>query len=185
MVEMGKISGEDGAELIAALRQTQVPTRRAGGFSAGRRVMVAGTALVVAGFFLPWFRVDGAEMLRAARQMVEGVGAVPGTVPFAGAAKVVLVVHGGEVAHGLGWAVMVLGALAALLPLLWPERGAQRGLTLLLLGAGTVVLMYVMSVEMQGVAEGLVISAVGYGVLWAGVVREYAREAEAGVVVMG
>jgi hypothetical protein len=30
-----------------------------------------------------------------------------------------------------------------------------------------------------------VISAVGYGVLWAGVVREYAREAEARVVVMG
>ncbi len=59
MVEAGKISGDDGAELIGALGQSHAATVEKGlSLSGNRRVMMLGAALVVVGFCLPWFSIN-------------------------------------------------------------------------------------------------------------------------------
>lgn len=170
MVEMGKISGEDGAELIGALRGAgEGKAASAAPMGGGQRVIGIGACLVTAGFFLPWFRIEiSTAMLR---ELALTIGA---PVDAKYGSGIVLAVHGGEVAHGLGWAALGMALGAALLPVLWggvDETGARRGVALGALCVGTVVMLYVMSLGIPVSAEGLWMAAAGYGVMWAGAVR--------------
>ncbi len=67
MVEAGKISGEDGAELIGALRQSHVTASPTGlSLSGNRRVTMLGSVLVVIGFCLPWLMEGIQQQIAAA-----------------------------------------------------------------------------------------------------------------------
>jgi hypothetical protein len=205
LVESGKISGEDGAELIAALGQNRpAPPEERGGFSMGKRLMLLGALVLLVGFCLPWFMVDvGAAMREAMKTMrpasegfLYGPGGAKGsvfTVPGSGAAlplsltdqvagELTVSVRGGDLQHALGWFILGLALAAGTLPLLWlgnvRNRPVQRGICLATLIGGTVILIYVASSVLGTSAGvhmglGLALAVLGYGVIWAGALREY------------
>jgi hypothetical protein len=67
--------------------------------------------------------------------------------------------------------------VVATLPLLWPlgqrNQGSQRGASLALAGAGSVVLLYVVAGGLRNANVGLVLAVMGYVLLWAGLLRTY------------
>ncbi|HVX85519.1 MAG TPA: hypothetical protein VH253_12115 [Phycisphaerae bacterium] len=177
LVEMGKISGEDAAELIAALGPAPARARRTGrGFSVGRRLMTVGALLMVAAFFLPWFDIPVSEVMRFTAAAAGGMS-WPATLPPVGR----LEVHAGDVAHGMGWSILALGALPALLPWVWPAEeenaAAQRGMTLAGLAVGSLMLLYLFAEGSAAAAAGVYLALGAYGVVWAGAVRQFVKPA--------
>ena len=207
LVEAGKISGEDGAELIGALGQSRVVAREAGGgarLTGNMRVMVLGAALVVVGFCLPWFSVDvGARMQEAMGNLQQALppgvslppgysGAVPLPPGYSGSVQVprtVLEVRGGEIEHGLGWLILAMAGAVAVIPLVWPARGEQRdrqrAAMVVALLVGSVLVIYLVSNGYREMNVGMVLVMAGYGVMWVGVVREYVRPPVGVVAVAG
>ena len=143
----------------------------------------ARAALVAAGFFLPWFHVI--VETDALREWAVQAGA-PADLKFGNGIELSL--HGADLGHGLGWAVLVLGLAPALLPLVWPadrsHAGGLRGLTLGALGVGTVVMLYIMSLGLTAASAGLDIVVAGYGILWAGELRESVQRAPRRLAVL-
>ncbi|HVS73250.1 MAG TPA: hypothetical protein VHQ47_18490 [Phycisphaerae bacterium] len=184
LVEMGKISGEDAAELIAALGPAPARARRTGrGFSVGRRLMTVGALLLVAAFFVPWFAIPVSEVMRFTAATVGGI-AWPATLPPVGRVEV----HAGDVAHGMGWVILALGALPALLPWVWPAEeepaAAQRGITLAGLAVGSLMLLYLFAEGSEAAAAGVYLALGAYGVVWAGAVRQFVRAAPSGAAAL-
>jgi hypothetical protein len=71
LVEAGKITGEDGAELLTALAQSQAASvATSAPLSAPRRIMLAGAATALVGFFFPWFTINVSQ---AAHEMMNNV----------------------------------------------------------------------------------------------------------------
>jgi hypothetical protein len=183
LVESGKISAADGAELISALGQSYA----AGAFrqddlalSGNRRMMLLGSAVVLVGFFLPWFTVNVGQITRdplnyMMRELLPGFGTPASS-------DLVLRVSGGDIAHGLGWILMFLAIGAAVLPLLWPTRPAnrpiQRAISFVALVAGTILLLYIFSGYVTSrsgldLEVGLPVVMAGYAITWIWTVREY------------
>ena len=196
MVEAGKISGEDGAELIGALGQSRVVARDAGAsarLTGNMRVMMLGAALVVVGFCLPWFSVDlGARMQEqmSVMQQAMPVPLPPGySVQVPTATRTVLEVRGGDVEHGLGWIILAMAGAVAVMPLVWVGRGEQRetlrAATIVGLLVGSVLVVYLVSFFYREMSVGMVLVLAGYGVMWLGVMREYVRPRERMVAVAG
>jgi hypothetical protein len=187
LVEAGKISGEDGAELISALGETAVREEPVVNlFSRGRLLMFVGAGLVLLGFLLPWFVINiGAEMARsmqAVRGAMPAMPAMPGfeiqpEISVPGGAALQVTVRGGDLHYGLGWIILGAALVVATLPLLWPlgqrNQGSQRGASLALAGAGSVVLLYVVAGGLRNANVGLVLAVMGYVLLWAGLLRTY------------
>ncbi|MCL2640466.1 MAG: hypothetical protein FWD53_06455, partial [Phycisphaerales bacterium] len=193
LVETGKISGEDAAELIAALGQSRV-AKESGKMSVGRKVMLLGGLLVVVGLCLPWFKVD----LNLGQAVHVGIpSSVQGWAPRAQTLTVrkapgtpreetwwYATVRAGDVRAELGWIIVGLGMVVATLPLVWAvdarSRRVHRGISVAAMGAGSVLLLYVVSGVMsagQGVTmqAGMFLMMAGYAVVWVGVVREYLK----------
>ena len=89
LVEAGKITADDGAELIGALGQSRVGegmrVEERGVVTGNRRVMLLGAALVLVGFCLPWMAVNlGArvnEMVGGMQEQMRNFGVeMPGGV---------------------------------------------------------------------------------------------------------
>ena len=185
LVETGKVSAEDGAELLAALSQSHasaVPDEQ-GGISGNRRLMLAGAAILLVGFFLPWLTVHWINSVTESH-LPQGISQLL-NVPFPPPVPVNLEVdvRGGDLSYGLGWFILLLGIGTAVLPLVWPtrpaNRQAQRSLSLVALGAGSLLVLYVFSgyLTTKGLElkVGLILTLLGYAILWAGGTREYTR----------
>lgn len=78
MLEEGKITAEESAELVNALGQTVAPRPPPPPeISPSRKMMLVGVALVLIGFFLPWFSLNpGLELTRLAGRMTSWMGSV-------------------------------------------------------------------------------------------------------------
>jgi len=191
-VETGKVSGEDGAELIAALGQSRGTTEESSRMSVGRRVMLVGGLLLLVGLCLTWFKlglnlgpsgVIGNQVLHLqgwAPRAQFGVKAVE----IQGADYwFQMTVRAGDLKAGMGWIIVGLGMSVAALPLIWAvdakSRRIHRGISVAAMGAGSVLLLYVVSGVLsagQGTIQaGLFLVMAGYAVLWAGVAREYLK----------
>jgi hypothetical protein len=203
LVEAGKVSAEDGAELITALGQSRVvQAEQSNPLSGGRRVILLGAMLVLLGFCLPWFEIRMDEVMKEAMQgMQQVVGqAMPafaqenpanpnvqfGLLPGAQSAPVqnvsLLMLRGGDLAYGLGWFIMIAAVGTAVLPFVWQTRPGNRqqhrGVSLVAVGAGSIALLYLIFGLAMGpsrVQIGFVLVCVGYVVAWVGLVREYVR----------
>jgi hypothetical protein len=95
MVEDGKISSEEGAELLDAMGRSNA-LRGQGAFSRLDFAMLCGVALVILGFFLPWAYIT-----------LPGLGA-SGT--FSGGSAYQAGYHVGAI----GWAVLVIAVVSAI-----------------------------------------------------------------------
>jgi hypothetical protein len=165
LLEAGKITAEESAELLHALAstttnpsQTKPPTARP------RGVVLAGAVLVLIGFFLPWFSFSPGEKLSAAMGNFGMGGGELERMTHDIMPHATVTVRGGDVSNGLGWLVLVLGVSSALLPLIAPQMdpSVHRVARLLAIGAGGIVVLYLVSQDVRSVNIGLVLVLAGY-----------------------
>jgi hypothetical protein len=190
LLEEGKISAQESAELLNALSETRREGPGKGQpLSTGRKLLAAGAAVVLVGFLLPWFRIDLAEEMGRMQEQLqqslsEGLG-LQGPPP--GGFKMNVTpsgnglslgnttnVHGGDVGRGLGWLVLILASVAALAPFagmsLTPQ--ARWGVMMGALTVGAVILLYLLTQSARYITYGYVIVLIGYALSLAGAVKE-------------
>lgn len=192
MLEAGKLTPEESAELLQALgessrRSTPAPTP----LTSHQRLMLIGAAIVALGFFLPWFTINpGKEASRLMGQMKfsmpipnSGDFSMDGSAPGNGLQMSTggmelntgsISYSGGDIRRGLGWAALALALAAALLPYVAPsiDPHAARTIRLLCLGLGAFIVLYILSQSIRFVGIGLIIALAGYALEIAGALRE-------------
>jgi hypothetical protein len=187
LLEQGKITAEESAELLGALAATIPPPpplpTTVEPMTPTRKLLLAGAALVLVGFFLPWFKVDiAAEAKKLAsamqQQMFNMTGSsgmpMPGNfntsmkingvdVTPPGGAGGVVVVTGGDVGHALGWIVLLLGLAAAVTPYVATglRRDARWKVMLAAIGIALVIAIYLLTGMPSAVSVGLPVVLVG------------------------
>jgi len=199
LVEAGKITAEEGAELLTALAQSQAASNNAAGAMSGpRRIMLVGAAITLVGFFLPWFTVNVAQAMgELTNSVMQGTSQFPSypqpNMPFSSPANVEMNgtpvavpngmrvdVRGGDIQHGFGWIILAAGLAAACLPFFWPAPSGNtrqmRNAVFLAMAVGSVLALYVLSGSFNAaisIEPGFVLVMAGYIVLWVGGIREY------------
>lgn len=190
MLEAGKLTAEESAELLQALgessrkRSPQVP------LTGHQRFMLIGAALVALGFFLPWFVINpGKELDRAIQQTKLSVttsnqdsdllqairlgAAIPTRTPPPVATSDISI-SGGDIPRGLGWATLVLALAAAFIPYVATnlDTATARTIRLLCLGLGAFIVVYLLSQSVRFISIGLIVVLAGYTLAIAGALRE-------------
>ena len=195
LLEAGKVTPEESAELLSALGESTASSKaRTVPMTGGRKLLLGGAALVLVGFFLPWYRVNpGQELNRLAgglqRQMQgwrsetgQPIRAFPGPPAFGSAPRIqtgTFSVSGPNVADKLGWVVLLLAAAAAVLPYVAAglKSPTQHALTLVALLIGAVILIYLLTRGIRHVSVGLLVVLGGYLLQFVGALRERAAPA--------
>ena len=183
LLEDGKVNAHEAAELLSALGDGASP---AAPLTAGRRLLLIGLATVLVGFFLPWLVVNpGQELARAMPSIglsSPQVGAMPPSrSPWGVSSPEIrtgdLAIRGGDIPHAMGWVVLVLSAVASLLPFAAPalEPSARRMMMFLSLAAGGVIIVYLFSDSWRWASYGLALVAGGYVLTTIGTAAERAR----------
>ena len=179
MLQAGKLTAEESAELLQALGGTSRGPARTVPLTGGQRLMLIGAALVALGFFLPWITINpGQEAGRMMSQFGEGLGMdMPGggfAFPNAQLKTPTVSYAGGDMQRGLGWAVLALALSAALLPYVATalDAATARTVRLLCLGVGGFIVLYLLSQNLRFTGIGLVMAAAGYALEAAGALRE-------------
>jgi|GEM_PF-4003716 len=176
LVEAGKISAEDAAELLGALGVSRsamlaVPPQ----LTSACRVIFVGAVMVTIGFLLPWFRIDLGQVMSDQMQSVSKM------IPIAASSGPIVIVRGGDMAGALGWLILALAVSAAALPFLWPltagNQFQHRNICVAMLAVGTFLLCYITSGAVMYMQFGIILTIAGYIVLWIGAVREYLIQA--------
>ena len=141
MVEAGKISSEEGKELLEALGRSSA-LRGEEKFSRADVVMLIAVALVVLGFFLPWAHI------RSTTQMF---GRISGY-------------QAGYHAGALGWAVFIIAILSAV-PVFVTPKGFLYKISMLQIFLSLVGLVLVISILVRlgsRLGVGLILCLVGF-----------------------
>jgi hypothetical protein len=181
MLDEGKITASESAELLNAIGHTAQPPRLSAATDAGphRKMVLVGLTLLLIGFFLPWFSVNlGDEMNRMFQgmqeQMANHIAAQnPGVtiqMPNTGSIRIT----GSEIRYGLGWFVLLLGIAAAALPYVANHLALeiQHKARLIILGAGSLILIYLLTENVRFVSVGLLLGLAGYALQWVGTLKE-------------
>jgi hypothetical protein len=177
MLDDGKITAQESAELLNALAHS-APARPPQSAPAPHRKMVwIGAALLLVGFFLPWFVVktnDFQEELKKTVDQLTGPQGMPipdlgRIMPYATTISYV----GGDIAHGLGWWILVLGIVAAVVPFLAANADPQicQKISLVALAAGAIILVYLVTGYFRFVSVGILLCLAGYALEFVGVLK--------------
>ncbi len=161
LLEEGKVNSEEAGELLRALEETAAPSAgQIVPMTPGGRLILGGALLVLIGFLLPWFHF-GARM-----------GRVFALSPLSDGRT--LTVTGAHAGDWLGWAVLLLSVGVAVLPYLASgiRPAVQRSWSLVGLGIGAVILIYLFTEGISGVSVGLLAAMAGYALQFAGVFRD-------------
>ena len=196
MLESGKITPEESTDLLNALGTTIVPEipQRSEPLTTNRRLILSGAALVLLGFFLPWFSIDPVKELGQLsgqmQNMMNGIMRqnsfpmlqnMPGfplqnfqQVQQSGQRDTTIDIAGGDMPHGLGWLVLVIALASAALPYIAThmDHKTQTTVSLFALGIGSIVVLYLLSREFDLIAIGLILTALGYALAFIGALKE-------------
>ena len=176
LLEEGKITAQESATLLSALGQ------EGGGAGAqvtpARRPVLIGAAMVLVGFFLPWFSFNPANEVN--RQMQSVLSNLPQQLPVPDMQLPFklkmdsLSINGGDIPNGLGWMVLMLGMGAAILAYAATAMDAhtRRLLTLVCLGAGTVILLYLLTQSFRFASLGIILVLAGYALQFLGTIKD-------------
>ena len=157
MLEERKITAEEASELMNAQAVTvPPPAPRSLPLSTARRTILLGAALVLIGFFLPWFHLK----ITAEATMIH--------------MKAEQTIYGGDVKRGMGWLILFLGLSVAVLPYLVTrmDRPTTRTLPFLAIGIGALILLYLLTSNLQFVRAGIILVALGYALEIIGLTQE-------------
>lgn len=178
MLEAGRISVEESADLLHALAASQVAAPLAAEpLSPARRLVLIGACTVLVGFFFPWYSISPVEEIKHTLKSLGGNDNMPIWQQMEGmianGSNLIQISVGSEMKHGMGWMALSLAMAAALLPLFAKsmDRPTQRLLQLLALGVGSIILLSLVSTGIRWVGFGLVIALAGYAIQWIGVLR--------------
>jgi hypothetical protein len=180
MLEAGKLTPDESAELLQALSETsRAQERRPLVLTAGQRLMLTGAALVAFGFFLPWFVINpGKEASRMMNQMKMSLeSSFVGNdfrMPSPQIKTESVSISGGDIQKGLGWMALLLAGAAALIPYIAArlDEATLRMVRILCLGLGSLIVLYLLTNNIRFVGIGLIIAVSGYILEIVGVVRE-------------
>lgn len=191
MLESGKITAEESAELLTALGATlRRPEAAPLAMTSAQRLVLIGAGVLLIGFFLPWLVINPADEVNRMMQQVTSTAYSTNDFPNIPAMmgqnsmqlpgkmqlpiKMEFQIAGGSLGKGLGWAALGLGLLAALLP--YASRAmdfqTQRLMRFLALGAGATILLHVFSEAPRSIGIGLIVAALGIALEFIGVARE-------------
>jgi hypothetical protein len=177
LLEAGKISAEESAELLNALGASARPNSTYGAApSSGAKLTLIGAGVVFLGFLFPWFEI---EPLAEVSRLMSSVTPrhfgqqMQGMMPNMSAGPT-FQITGGNIPNGLGWVVLVCAAAAALLPHLAHamHRATLRTMRLVALGISSAIMLYLATQSLRHVAFGLVITFAGLFLEWTGLLRE-------------
>jgi hypothetical protein len=182
LLEAGKITADESAELLNALGST-VPQRQPPAsemdLSPQRKIVLLGAALLLLGFFLPWFNINPGQLLNEAASQMQATmnNMMPGNMmpqvnlaPNTGTVKV----SAGNLGHGLGWWILALGIGAAVLPFFATtlKAGMQKKVILAALAVGAFLLIYLLSDTLRYVSIGVILALGGYALEIIGTLKE-------------
>jgi hypothetical protein len=173
MLDEGKITAPESAELLNALAHSTPPRAPQSAPAPHRKTVWIGAALLLLGFFLPWFAINpqrAVDEMMKGMPMGQGMPDLRGMMPEGNT----LYIAGGDIGHGLGWCVLVLGILAAALPFVAANLDAQtcQKTCLLALAAGAIILVYLLTQNMRFVNIGIILGLAGYVLEFIGVLKE-------------
>ena len=181
LLEAGKINPVENAELLNALAHSAPATapKPVAEINPQRKLVLTGAAVLLVGFFLPWFNINPGAMLNdAASQLQQNLSqmmpsnAMPQmNIPLqTGTVQV----HAGDLAHGLGWWILALGMIAAVLPFFATtlESSMQKKIILAALGIGVFLLLYLLSDTFKYVSFGFLLALAGYSLEVVGTLKE-------------
>ncbi|MGA2543729.1 MAG: hypothetical protein ABSG78_19445 [Verrucomicrobiota bacterium] len=178
MLDGGKITASESAELLNALGQSAQPHTAPSAPAPHRKMVLIGLALLLVGFFLPWFVIKTGDVqsamnnLMSQMPMAQSMPNVSGMMPQG----MKVSITGGDIGHGLGWCVLLLGIVAAALPYVaanLDSRTCQKA-SLITLGAGAIILIYLLTENIRFAGIGLVLGLAGYALEFIGALK--ARE---------
>ncbi len=189
MLEAGKLTPEESAELLQALGESSRSPVRPVPLSGSQRLILIGAALVALGFFLPWFVINPGKEASRMREQVQqqmpfqaeaafgGSGpGMPAGFPFGdGQFKTSsITMTGGDIQRGLGWITLLLAVAAAVIPYVATNLDAATSRTarLLILGIGGLIVVYLVTQNLRFVGVGLIVALSGYTLQIAGAMRE-------------
>ncbi len=187
MLQAGKLAADESAELLQALSATAKTAPRTVPLTGGQRFLLIGAALVLLGFFLPWFSFNlGKEASHMMGEVQSQLGSAFGSsmgmhegVQFPDMANTMnfktndLSIRGADIGHGLGWFILLLAAAAALLPYVATvlDAATARTVRFLCLGLGAVIVLYLLTENIRQVSIGLILVVAGYALQIAGALR--------------
>jgi hypothetical protein len=174
MLDSGKITASECAELLNALNFSEKPRAAKDAGAPPRMLALIGALVLLIGFFLPWFRINPQVEVN---RLAQGFHIDPNWLQHSPLGHlnnmVTTTLSGGDIDHGLGWLVLFLGVAAAALPYLaanLPEQTRQRA-TLAGLGAGAIILLYLVTQNLRFVSVGILMAVIGYGLQLAGALQ--------------
>ena len=172
LLEAGKISAVESAELLNALgHSAPLPSKPAAEINPQRKIVLLGAALLLFGFFLPWFTMNpGEEMNRLFSQFEQSKNIAQQMQMSENTVRV----SGGDIDHGLGWWILLLGIGSAVLPFFATtlESSMQKKIILAALGVGAILLIYTLSEAIEYVSFGILLVLAGYVLELVGTLKE-------------
>ena len=160
LLEAGKISAVESAELLNALgHSAPPPPKPAAEINPQRKMVLLDASLLLIGFFLPWF-VPPVVTVNPQTNFSLQTGTFQ--------------IHAGDVAHGLGWWILALGIGAAVLPFFATtlESSMQKKIILGALGVGAFLLIYLLSDAFRYASFGILLVLAGYVLEIIGTLKE-------------
>jgi hypothetical protein len=192
LLEEGKVDADGAADLLNALGAAGAAGASAAvsrpPMSSRQRLAMAGGALVLVGFLLPWFSINlGKEMSRMGGVLNAEIGNIMPEMPPANMQMPIpkiktgtVRVSGADVGKGLGWIVLVGGLLSAglaVLPQLVADAALRRNLAIGAVIVGGATLFYVFGSSMRHVSYGIVAVVAGYFCIGIGLAESLRRGA--------
>ena len=175
MLDDGKITAPESAELLNALSHTVQPrTTQSSSAAPHRKMVLIGLLLLLIGFFLPWFSINlGQEMQGQMNQMTQQIPGFHDQIPMHLNTGTVNVA-GGDIKYGLGWWVLLLGIAVAILPYVATNLDSQTQHKAMLIGLsiGAVILLYLLTQNMRYASVGIILGLAGYVLQVIGTLKE-------------
>jgi hypothetical protein len=174
LLEAGRITADECTELLNALGSTlRAPEPKGVVIAPEHRTMLVGASMVLIGFFLPWFTINlGKEMQHVASeiggQMNQFAEQMPNGNGMFNFQAMSVNVNGGDVQNGLGWLILLMSLVPALLPMVAGhlEGQTRRTIGMLSLGAGTLIVAYLVTSNLRFLNVGIILVSLGYFAQW-------------------
>ena len=164
LLEEGKVTADEGAELLSALGDSAPtpplpPAEVRVSMTPGRKMTLIGAGVVLVAFILPWYSINLGQ--KGVRSPLGPNIRMRGT-------------PGGDVHDHLGWYVLALATGAAILPYVATKAKPRtlRVISFVALAAGGVILVHLLTRDLRHVSIGLVLAIAGYAAEGTGVAMD-------------
>ena len=151
------------------------PPKPAAEINSQRKMVLIGAALLLVGFFLPWFSINPHTMINALDAVQQSTGCMMSSIAmrfhlYDGTIQI----HGGDIGQGLGWWILLLGVGAAVLPFFATtlEAALQKKIILAALGIGAIFFIYILSDNFRYISFGILLVLAGYVLELVGTLKE-------------